>query len=475
MALPPGTEPVLGGFVSTLAALPDITSPALRDAKVIVPFDGKWWRVKDDNTGWEQVGGDQSAGGVDQTARDEAASAKRSAQANAAAIAAVRGEATSAKKSATTNAAAIATIAKEAIGRIDVHPGRIRDAADLDGTYQCIVSLTDAEVTRLNGAGVNYLEIWFGTETVHVVSPWAPALATRIDAVVDQSEETQIGAGVNVYPVRAVYRINQGGGQDYYAEGAGALRVAGFNAPDEGDTWNTVSADDAGGLNSEFVAHRLTNSALLVLITGDFTTRTRSYKTGQRWYLAPHQSSELFMALVSEAPSKTFTLTQAQQIALLSLVADPGSISFKGTADLAAKVKTLRINIQNPELLTGDAWVEGWTQGQPGMGARTKWTNTVAGFNIVLADASAAAVASAMITDNEEQVEVRMRFYDAESAGNEIERIGINVPLINLGITEVDNSREADFQGLKLWYGTKAQFDAIVTKDASTIYYYPPA
>ena len=133
-----------------------------------------------------------------------------------------------------------------AFGRVEVNPGRIVNAADLDGTYQCIVSLTDAEVSRLSGAGVNYLEIWFGTETVHVVSPWAPALATRIDAVVDTSEESQIGAPGAVLPVRAVYRINAGGGQTYYGEGAGALRVGGHQDVNLAETINSVVSVSPG-------------------------------------------------------------------------------------------------------------------------------------------------------------------------------------------------------------------------------------
>ena len=220
-----------------------------------------------------------TAGGVDAAARQAALDAMRAALANK---------------------ASIDSIGKVSIGRIDVNPGRIRDAADLDGTYQCIVILTDAEQQQLQAAGVNYLEVWFGKEAVQIASPWAPALATRVDVVVDTTEETQIGAGVNVYPVRAVYRINQGGNQAYYAEGSGALRVGGYSVSDQGDTWNNVVANSAGGLNAEFVAYRLNDAAMLITITGDFATATRSYKSGQRWYLAPHQSSELFMVLVSE-------------------------------------------------------------------------------------------------------------------------------------------------------------------------------
>ena len=40
-------------------------------------------------------------------------------------------------------------------------------------------------------------------------------------------------------------------------------------------------------------------------------------------------------------------------------------------------------------------------------------------------------------------------------------------------VTQIDNARQTGFQGLSVWYGTKAQFDAIVTKDANTIYFYP--
>ena len=42
-------------------------------------------------------------------------------------------------------------------------------------------------------------------------------------------------------------------------------------------------------------------------------------------------------------------------------------------------------------------------------------------------------------------------------------------------VTQIDNSRAAAFQGLSVWYGTKAQFDALAAKDANTIYFYPPA
>lgn len=272
------------------------------------------------------------------------------------------------------------------IGRIDVNPGRIAEAKDLDGTYQCILTLTDQEVVHLRDAGVNYLEIWFGTETVHVVSPWAPALATRVDAVVDTTEETAIGAPGTALAVRAVYRINAGGGQAYYAEGAGALRVGGFDetaagddlqsvtvnslasfnsalaaqaksdtpleivfaqqivvttGPNmgtyevgdvvfigprstsierrfnavshaelrvevaerrEGDVWTAYSAGNAATLATVLQAHRGAGevNGALVSLTGGFTTSTRTYTAGQRWYLSPYHTDEADMVLISE-------------------------------------------------------------------------------------------------------------------------------------------------------------------------------
>ena len=123
--------------------------------------------------------------------------------------------------------------------------------------------------------------------------------------------------------------------------------------------------------------------------------------------------------------------TSAQKIALLSLIPEPAVIFYNGSDDLAPKVKRIEIGIPNPELLTGDVWVQGWTQGQPG-GNRIKWTTSTPSVTITLIDANADAVASAIVTDGREFLEVRLRFYDAAAAGNEIERVGVNIPLVHL-------------------------------------------
>ena len=399
--------------------------------------------------------------------------------------------------------------APPAIGRVAVNPGRIAAAADLDGTYECIVTLTDAEVAQLNDAKVNYLEIWFGTETVHVVSPWAPAIATRVDAVVDTTEESQIGAPGNALAVRSVYRINESGLQRYYAEGAGALRIGGYDATAAGDDLQSVTVGSLASFNSAltaqetadtpleivfsqqvvltsgpnagtyavgdvvFVAARSTSierrfnaashanlrdeaelrqkgdtiissnaanadqlgailrtvgdDASIARITAGFTTDTRTYATGQRWYLAPHHTTEANLVLLSEAGSD---LTQAQQVGLLQWAPEPAVIGYRTEAGLAAEAKTVKLGVLNPELLTDDIWVEGWTQGQRGFD-RTKWSSLI-DLTITISDGWATAVANNIATDGDGELEVRLRFFDAASGGNEIERIGINIPIVDL-------------------------------------------
>ena len=209
----------------------------------------------------------------------------------------------------------------DSIGRIDVNPEQIAASVDLDGTYQCILSLTDAEVSTLSSAGVNYLEIWFGSETVHVVSPWSPVLVTRIDAVVDTTEETAIGSTGSVLAVRAVYRINQSGSQTYYAEGAGALRVGGFDVTTEeriarqrGDTFTVYTVQTIGTLNSALEFHARSDNASIFFVNGNYTTPVRTYTAFERYYLAPHHSTEGQMVQLSNAPSSSGSGQSASQV-----------------------------------------------------------------------------------------------------------------------------------------------------------------
>ena len=120
------------------------------------------------------------------------------------------------------------------------------------------------------------------------------------------------------------------------------------------------------------------------------------------------------------------------QIGLLNTLYDPGSITYTNVDDLADKVKRIRVNFSNPEVLSSSVWASGAIQGQPGTGTRVEVSKTTAGVTITLADASADAVASALVTDSDPHVDVRLTFFDAATAGNEIEIIGANIPIINV-------------------------------------------
>ena len=112
------------------------------------------------------------------------------------------------------------------LGNIEVEPGNIAAAADLDGTYQ--ITLSDLPVTTLITNGVNYLEIWFGTEAVHVVTPWTPSETALIDAVVDTTEETAIGlTNQDNIRVLAVFRHNAGGDQAFRGQVGTTLTIGG--------------------------------------------------------------------------------------------------------------------------------------------------------------------------------------------------------------------------------------------------------
>ena len=117
-------------------------------------------------------------------------------------------------------------------GKLDVTPGNIKAAADLDGSYQ--ITLSDLPVKRLQALRVNYLEIWFEDEAIHVVSPWSPVETDVITAVIDASEETQIGlTNQDNIRVLAVFRYNEGGGQAYRGQVGGLLTIGGKDTAGE--------------------------------------------------------------------------------------------------------------------------------------------------------------------------------------------------------------------------------------------------
>ena len=316
--------------------------------------------------------------------------------------------------------------ARQALGRLEVNPGQIPASDQLDGTYQCIVKLTEQEVAVLAGAGVNYLEIWVGVEAIHFVSPWVPALVTRVDAVIDEREETQIGAVGNVVPVRAVYRINQGGGQAYFAEAAGALRVGGYTIQDAIDAGDTIQAFDAGTavqLVQRLQAHAdrtASREAALFHITADFVSATRSYKDGQRWYAAPHHGAEITLVLVSEA-GEGEPLTLAQQIGLVHFSLYPNVLGNRGAPDFQ---RTFRLSVSGGDKITDDAWYDVLTQGQEVL-ARRKW-DPAAIPNLVIGQAIATAISN-NLDAGDSAAEFQVRFYSDADGMDQVEIVDLYV------------------------------------------------
>lgn len=148
-------------------------------------------------------------------------------------------------------------------------------------------------------------------------------------------------------------------------------------------------------------------------------------------------------------------LTKAQEIALLTFIPEPAVISFSSQTAFEAAVRSVRLQIPNPELLTGDVWYEGQIQGQPAL-TRTKWTSSTSALTLSVNASVGNSIAQGIATDSE--LEVRIRFYDAASAGNEIERIGVNIPL-------VDQKLSAEFDARNPTALTTIPFSSILALD----------
>lgn len=128
---------------------------------------------------------------------------------------------------------------------------------------------------------------------------------------------------------------------------------------------------------------------------------------------------------------ETTALTQAQRIALLAITSDPGSVSYTTEEELKAALGDIDIRVSNPELLTGELWVEGTTGGVPSL-ARTKWTTSTAALRMDLTGQNIDSVYSSLESNNAEDIQLRLGFYGQAVGGVQIERLDINMPLVKL-------------------------------------------
>ena len=143
---------------------------------------------------------------------------------------------------------------------------------------------------------------------------------------------------------------------------------------------------------------------------------------------AVFRSDGQFVALVNNwltigSQQSTPTLTQAQQIGLLSVHPDPSIIVYPKDGLETALTRTIALQIANPEVLTGDIWVQGSIDGQAVL-ARRKWATNLSTLNFVIS-----AQIAALIGQND-SLDVRLDFYDAASAGNIVESLRYGVSLV---------------------------------------------
>lgn len=115
------------------------------------------------------------------------------------------------------------------LGRIDVTPSNIPNAAAVQRDFQVTLAQSQQVVDHLKSLGVNRVDIWFRNFGMHTTA-YTPALSTVIATNVNQTEANSIGiTNETVIPVRAIFRKDG----DYVAEIATWLTIGGTATPSE--------------------------------------------------------------------------------------------------------------------------------------------------------------------------------------------------------------------------------------------------
>ena len=145
-----------------------------------------------------------------------------------------------------------------------------------------------------------------------------------------------------------------------------------------------------------------------------------------RYYEMPINAA--FVSGSSPGPAPAAKLTQAQEIGLLSIHPASSTIDYTpGKLDDALE-GTLRLIVANPELLTGDIWVQGSVDGQPVL-ARRKWTAATGTLDFVISDQL-----SRLIGQNP-ALDIQLSFYNdaaASAAINLVETLRYSIDLQRL-------------------------------------------
>ena len=340
--------------------------------------------------------------------------------------------------------------------RLTVWPPNVAMHSDVQRNFKAVLNELNEQILRLDGGGtgtqfVNRFQIKTRNadraEVLLHSEGWSYTAegAQELEWNVDAAEFNQLGTelATDYIEVWGEFRALYGGGVDEL-RGRTQPFVIGFGDEgdwpstrgdvqearteeakirDGGDTMTTRPVSKAAELAAKLLAHEGSNVSSVFHVTADFATATRAYVAGQRWYLPRHHDAEAEFVLLSEGA----TLTQKQQIGLLSFTTRPASISYRSQAQLEKRVKEFTVSVANPELLTGDVWIEGVVQGQRGL-ERTKWGPRTNTLSLQFTDIIASAIAGNIDAD-ETQFEMALAFYDAAGAGNLIEQVTLTLPI----------------------------------------------
>ena len=187
-------------------------------------------------------------------------------------------------------------------GNIEVKPGNIKVAADLDGTYQ--VTLSDVQHAWMASKGVNAVEIWFGDEAVQEVSSWTPIETDVIDVTLDTTEETQIGlTNQDNIRVLAVFRkggdfvaqigtiLTIGGVEDGGGGGDGDVTTAQLKAERDarvaGDDIQGIRVESLSSLQSAIDAQETSDTSLFIDFGLSTVFEGGQYHPGDAGYVEP--------------------------------------------------------------------------------------------------------------------------------------------------------------------------------------------
>ena len=262
-------------------------------------------------------------------------------------------------------------------GSISISPNNIPNAAAIQRNF--VFAAEDLDVAWLTSKGVNELEIWFNNTPFHSVDPWAPTADVRLNVNVNATEAAAIAVGSDtIIPVRAVFR----------SDGQFVALV---------NSWLTIGGQGGGGSAG----------------VPDAPTGAGRYELS-----VPASGPNTWEAAGTEA-----TLSQKQQIGLLSIHPEPSIIVYPNGGLETALTRTIAMQVANPEVLTGTIWVEGQVDGQAVL-ARTEWATNLNAINFVISAQLARSIGQ------NDSLDVRLDFYDAASDGNIVESLRYGVSLV---------------------------------------------